>query len=304
MALLAVGVVMGWADLAAAPPPSKPSKAQVCEAAKLTAVGDKAECLANEAAGEVLGRTPNIARCDAAFTKAFAKAEAKAGGACPTNGDTAAVEAQVDICVADIAAALSGTPAPPACQSFPATGQTTCYDSSGLPTTTCANNAGQDGNIRAGAVLSYTDNGDGTITDNNTGLMWEKKSADGTIHDQNTTYTWANAFAVHVAGLNAGSGFAGHTDWRLPNIKELQSIVNYENANPAVSPAFNTACVAACTVLSCSCTAGSSCWASSSYVLSYLFGPAFAWNVSFFDGSVNANNKSNVNFVRAVRGGL
>ena len=39
---------------------------------------------------------------------------------------------------------------------------------------------GQDGDIQAGATLSYTDNGDGTITDNNTGLMWEKKSDDGT----------------------------------------------------------------------------------------------------------------------------
>src|SRR5207249_5145188 len=64
---------------------------------------------------------------------------------------------------------------------FPATGQTTCWDSSGnvIP---CAG-TGQDGDLQKGAPLSYTDNGDGTITDNNTGLMWEKLSMDGSVHD-------------------------------------------------------------------------------------------------------------------------
>lgn len=50
---------------------------------------------------------------------------------------------------------------------------------------------------------------------------------------------WEDAFAVHVTGLNARSGFAGHTDWRLPNVNELQSIVNYETSSPAVSLAFH-----------------------------------------------------------------
>ncbi len=77
-------------------------------------------------------------------------------------------------------------------QKFPATGQTTCYTSGGA-VTPCAG-TGQDGDVQAGATLSYTDNGDGTITDNNTGLMWEKKSDDGSIHDKDTTYTWDNAF--------------------------------------------------------------------------------------------------------------
>src|SRR5437773_4101103 len=58
-------------------------------------------------------------------------------------------------------------------QAFPATGQTTVF------------HTGDDGDIQAGATLSYTDNGDGTITDNNTCLIWEKKSFDGTIHDVN-----------------------------------------------------------------------------------------------------------------------
>src|SRR5262249_43617125 len=174
---------------------------------------------------------------------------------------------------------------------FPATGQTTSYM------------AGDDGAIRAGAALSYTDNGDGTITDNNTGLMWEKQSDDGSIHDKDNAYTWADAVAVHIAGLNAGAGFAGHTDWRLPNVKELQSIVNYQNVNPTVSPAFNTGCVASCTVLTCSCTAAGITplyWSSTSFAVSPA---AFAWSMDFSTGIVFQNGKSDTFHVRAVRGG-
>ena len=91
---------------------------------------------------------------------------------------------------------------------MPATGQTTCWDSAGavIP---CAG-TGQDGDIRAGGALSYTDNGDGTITDNNTKLLWARKSNDGTIHDKDTGYTWFDAFAVHIAGLNTPPCFAGY----------------------------------------------------------------------------------------------
>jgi len=61
-------------------------------------------------------------------------------------------------------------------QKFPATGQTSCWDSGGnvIP---CAG-TGQDGDIQAGATLKYKDNGNGTITDRNTKLVWEKKSDD------------------------------------------------------------------------------------------------------------------------------
>jgi len=172
---------------------------------------------------------------------------------------------------------------------------------------------GQDGDIRAGRALSYTDNGDGTITDNTTGLMWEKKSLDGSLHNATEAYTWERAFAF-TAQLNAGSGFAGHTDWRLPNAKELQSIVNFENSSPAVSPAFNTGCAAACTVLTGRCTAWSPIpgtstpfgyWTSTTVAR----GPKLAWFVVFLDGNVVAGDTGDQGFkgftmgVRAVRGG-
>jgi hypothetical protein len=172
-------------------------------------------------------------------------------------------------------------------QKFLATGQMTSY------------RPDDDGDIEAGAALRYKDNRNGTITDQNTKLVWEKKSADGSIHDVDNTYTWEDAFAVYIAGLNTAN-FAGHNDWRLANAKELQSIVNYQNVGPAVSAAFNTGCAANCTVTTCSCTAASNYWSSTTSTND----PTAAWVVNFNFGFVVARNKSGDRHVRAVRGGL
>lgn len=177
------------------------------------------------------------------------------------------------------------------------TAQVTCWNASGavIP---CPG-TGQDGEFQKGLSISYTDNGDGTITDNNTGLMWEKLSDDGSIHDRDTTYTWTTAVTEKIATLNSGGGFAGHTDWRLPNVRELASIVNYANFNTSVSPAFNTGCLGSCTVLTCSCTRSGVYWSSSSYVGT----PYIAWGVFFNGGDVVAYTKTFNEYVRAVRGG-
>ena len=72
----------------------------------------------------------------------------------------------------------------------------------------------------------YTDNGNGTITDNLTLLVWQKLLAPDTlIWDQALTY----ADTLTLAGYN---------DWRLPNIKELQSIADLAASNPAMNPIF------------------------------------------------------------------
>jgi hypothetical protein len=188
-------------------------------------------------------------------------------------------------------------------QRFPASGQTTAYGS------------GSDGDERAGAVLSYTDNGDGTITDANTGLMWEKKDDSGGIHDKDNTYTWGTTSEPYtmdgtmvtefLATLNTEPCFAGHCDWRIPNVKELQSLVDYEVASPGptVNPAFDNA--AGCpgctdvTLASCSCTASYPAW-SSTTTRGY---PASAWDVTFGYGYVSTNLKNIGYVVRAVRGG-
>jgi hypothetical protein len=193
------------------------------------------------------------------------------------------IPALIDVC--EDAALLGSSPVP--CQQFPATGQTTVYQT------------GDDGDVQAGATLDYTDNGDGTITDNNTRLQWAKKSSDGSIHDVGNTYTWEDAFAVYVAGLNTAN-FAGHNDWRLANAKELQSIVNYQNVEPAVSAAFNTGCAANCTVTTCSCTAASNYWSSTTSTND----PTAAWVVNFNFGFVITVDKGGDQHVRAVRGGL
>ena len=61
------------------------------------------------------------------------------------------------------------------CQLFPATGQTSCWPIGGGDPIDCLG-TGQDGDIQAGVTLSYTDNGNGTITDNNTHLMWRRRA--------------------------------------------------------------------------------------------------------------------------------
>lgn len=188
-------------------------------------------------------------------------------------------------------------------QQLPATGQTGCWDVNGTAIP-CAY-TGQDGELQAGAVLSYTDNGDGTLTDNNTGLVWEKKGNDGSIHDFLTRYSWDQAFSVHVATLNA-IRFAGHGDWRLPNVRELQTIVNFASSSPAVSEAFNTPhCVdgsgVSITELTGNCTPRQGFYFSST---SRVNGTDSAWSVEVESGYSVPIGKSLPWFVRAVRCGF
>lgn len=174
-----------------------------------------------------------------------------------------------------------------------------------------------------GPALSYTDNLDGTFTDDNTGLMWEIKDDAGGIHDKDTTYTWTDTcdgfdvvelsdpdgtlFTVFLDTLNttcdgAGvtdcvddsvcggvCGFAGYQDWRIPNVKELQSIVDYTRFNPSsMLPGL---------------TRTDFYWSATTVA----FNTPFAWIVSFGaggvdgGGNVNLSNKCNNGYVRAVR---
>jgi hypothetical protein len=113
-----------------------------------------------------------------------------------------------------------GNPAP----SYPAnlwqTGQTRSY------------RTGDDGHLQMGVQWPeprFTDNGDGTVTDNLTGLIWTQNAnlAGG-------SKTWQDAL-TYVLMMNAGiyENF-GHRDWRLPNRKELYSLTDFSQASPAL----------------------------------------------------------------------
>jgi len=88
------------------------------------------------------------------------------------------------------------------------------------------------GNIEYGKN-NFIDNGDGTISDYATGLMWQKTD-DGIARDWETSLAYAENLEL-----------ANHSDWRLPNAKALQSIVDYSRSpqtthSPAIDPIFNT----------------------------------------------------------------
>ncbi|KHK00493.1 Lcl C-terminal domain-containing protein [Desulfovibrio sp. TomC] len=76
------------------------------------------------------------------------------------------------------------------------------------------------------ATKNFISNDDGTVTDNSTGLVWES-------HGSTTKLSWKDALSYCESKQAAGSG-----GWRLPNFKELMSIIDYTNSNPAIYSAF------------------------------------------------------------------
>lgn len=189
---------------------------------------------------------------------------------------------------------------------LPATGQTLSYTSNKNDKNPAPVAVPDDGAVQAGATLSFTDNGDGTITDNNTGLMWEKKGDNGGLHDKDNAYVWSGAGTQETiwdwlddVNAEGGAGFAGYNDWRIPNAKELQSLVHFEKSMPMTPPAFNSNCVAGVTVSTGSCTAttvyaSSTTWARST---------SMAWGVRIQDAILFPQDKASPLRVRAVRGG-
>lgn len=118
---------------------------------------------------------------------------------------------------------------------LPQTGQTTCYDTAG-DVIACAG-TGQDGDIHAGVPWPdprFIDNGDGTVTDNLTGLMWTQDgNAPGPLAcSPGTAKTWQGALD-YVTCLSTNS-YLGHSDWHLPNVKELESLINVGQNDSAV----------------------------------------------------------------------
>ena len=169
----------------------------------------------------------------------------------------------------------------------PATGQTTSYE------------PGDDGDLQRGVALPtprFTDNLDGTITDNLTGLIWLQNANCFGVQNWATALTRANGLASGDCGLSDGS-VAG--DWRLPNIRELHSLVNFAFFNPALSNAAGTGQGSGSDPFSNFQTA-SSYWSSTTFAGFSVN----AWFVNFSGGFVVFGVKDFGNFfVLAVRGG-
>jgi len=159
---------------------------------------------------------------------------------------------------------------------LPDSGQKKCYDTGGNDKDCPAAGqplSGQDAQYQ-GAPPAYQDNGNQTVTDQNSGLVWMKS-------DDGTPRVWQDA-----VGYCNGLVFAGQTDWRLPTRFELDSIVDYGRSYPAINPVF-------------SCQS-SFYWSA----VVYAGDPVYAWGIFFNDGGDHWLDKINKYYVRCVRAGL
>jgi hypothetical protein len=113
------------------------------------------------------------------------------------------------------------------------TGQAGCWDASGTPIA-CAG-TGQDGEYQAGVSVDprFTDNADGTVKDNLTGLIWLQDASCFGLSNWTTALSDASGLASGSCGLT-DSSVAG--DWRLSNAKELQSLIDFGQHSPALPP--------------------------------------------------------------------
>jgi len=149
---------------------------------------------------------------------------------------------------------------PPLCASsrtgLPDTGQNQCFDCEGnsVPCKSCVGEPRacqgfdepflslQDSMQRTGCANDasrFTDNGDGTVTDNCTGLQWLQdtgETPDDNLDGHPDPVTWCKAMEFCQDLV-----FAGHSDWRLPNVRELQSLVDYGRLAPMIAPEFQLA---------------------------------------------------------------
>lgn len=206
--VVATLMLVGAASTAAAV-----TDAQKCQADKLKRTGKYLFCrMKAEAKAVKTGLPADYTKCDAGLLDAFGSTDTKYGVECPTSADAAEVQAEATAATGVLALNLAG--------------------------------------------VRWVDNGDGTVTDTETGLMWEQKDDAGGIHDQDNTYTWSvsgtapdgtvtnflNALNGTTSDGTSMSGcFAGHCDWRLPTIVELQTLLLEPypcSVFPCIDPVF------------------------------------------------------------------
>ncbi len=145
--------------------------------------------------------------------------------------------------------------------------------------------------------ISYTDNGDGTVTDNVTGLMWQQK-------DDDVEYTWYEASGTNDEKYNSDTkdvcgslSLAGYNDWRLPSKKELVTIVDYGKESPVINESYFSK------------VKSSNYWSSvinmqmeeNKHDYLNTRGITYAWSVNFRDGNTPSITAYYEEYVRCVR---
>jgi hypothetical protein len=218
-----------------------------------------------------------------------------------------------------------------------------CFGATPAATATATATHGESASETAAATATETptpiravDNGDGTITDLSTALVWEKKTGgdgvqDGSnLHDADNRHPWqgrcrsspgscrddadcpddscfgsdqqgtALTIFMWVERLNS-QAFAKFADWRVPTASELGSLRDLDEI-PAVDPAFHhDRCGTSCLDLGdpeCSCTAPAPYWTSTADPSD----DSRAWRIDFDDGAIVSGRKLDDLRVRAVRG--
>lgn len=127
----------------------------------------------------------------------------------------------------------------------------------------------------------YVQHANGTATDSQTDLMWYMCTIEC---DTPTVYTWEEALN-YVEKFNAEVKSAGYTDWRLPNIRELATLVELQCFRPAINVSVFPD------------TLPSHYWSSSPY----KFYPHYSWYLNFEDGVYTYGDRTDKKHIRLVR---
>jgi hypothetical protein len=154
----------------------------------------------------------------------------------------------------------------------------------------------------------FVDRGDGTVLDTSTRLVWEKKGRRaGDLHDVDRRAFWSSDGSQEtiwdwlvLVNRETGRGYAGHDDWRIPNVKEMATLFDARNDEPHIAPIFTKEACAELDEARCSSTAGEFYWTSTSFA-DY---PAQAMAIGYGSLIIDGRLKTAPLAVRAVRGPL